>query len=68
MSPHGRKDFDVRVSAISVVMSGVWVISQKVDVSPHGSKDFDARVSAISVATAGISIAGSSSMVKNWTG
>ena len=49
-------------------MSGVWFISQKVDVSPHGSKDFDARVSNISVATAGISIAGSSSMVKNWTG
>ena len=39
VSPHGRKDFDVRVSAMSVVMSGVWVISQKVDVSPHGSKD-----------------------------
>ena len=47
VSPHGRKDFDVRVSAISVVMSGVWVISQKVDVSPHGSKDFDASVSEI---------------------
>ena len=36
---------------MSFVMSGVWVISQKVDVSPYGSNDFDARVSVILVVT-----------------
>ena len=35
VSPHGSKDLGARVSAISVLMSEIWVISQMVMWGAH---------------------------------
>ena len=70
--PHGSMVLIARVSFISAVVSGIWVLNQLVmgwcwviktecvDASPHGSKAHIASVSVISAVRSGVWVLGQS--------